>query len=105
MGEGHTVDSKLTEKEQSIQEEFKKSERELDGLKGDLQGIDTELGELAQRNHQYELLSTVCRSLDELENLGASRLFWASTVALTIQPNTYATRGACSMNSMRKSLA
>ena len=76
MGESHTVNSKLTEKEQSIQEEFDKSERELDGLKGDLQAVDTELGELAQRNHQYELLSTVCRSLDELENLGASRLFW-----------------------------
>ena len=76
MGESHTVNSKLTEKEQSIQEEFAKSERELDGLKGDLQAIDSELGELAQRNHQYELLSAVCRSLDELENLGASRLFW-----------------------------
>ncbi|MDH3433566.1 MAG: hypothetical protein OEM60_06895, partial [Gammaproteobacteria bacterium] len=70
------MNSKLTEKEQSIQEDFAKSEHELDGLKGDLQAIDTELGELAQRNHQYELLSTVCRSLDELENLGASRLFW-----------------------------
>lgn len=76
MGDSHTVNSKLTEKEQSIQAEFAKSEHELDGLKGDLQAIDTELGELAQRSHQYELLSTVCRSLDELENLGASRLFW-----------------------------
>jgi len=76
MDEGHTVNSKLTEKEQSIQQDFEKSERELDALKQHLQAIDAELGELAQRNHQYEVLSTVCRSLEELENLGESRLFW-----------------------------
>jgi outer membrane biosynthesis protein TonB len=76
MDEGRTVNSKLTGKEQSLQEDFEKSERVLDDLQRDLHAIDAELGELAQRNQKYEVVSKVCRLLDDLENLGASQLFW-----------------------------
>jgi outer membrane biosynthesis protein TonB len=76
MVEGDTVSSKLSEAEQSLRGKVESSERVLDDLEGDLRAIDAELDELAERNHQYAVLSQVCRSLDELENLGASQLFW-----------------------------
>jgi len=76
MDESHTVSSNLTEEEQSIRKQFEKSERALDDLKKDLQAVDAELVELMQRKRPYDILSQVCRSLDELESLDASQLFW-----------------------------
>lgn len=63
--------------EQSIRKEFEKSERVVEGLKNDLSAVDGELAELAQRKQKYDLVSNVCRSLDELEKLGAAELFWS----------------------------
>jgi outer membrane biosynthesis protein TonB len=66
----------LTADEQSIRDEFEKSERVVDALKNDLSAVDGKLAELAQRRQRYDLVSNVCRSLDELEKLGAVELFW-----------------------------
>jgi outer membrane biosynthesis protein TonB len=62
--------------EQRLREQVDQSERVLNELGGDLQVVDAELDELAQRNHQYELLAQVCHSLEELDGLGAAHLFW-----------------------------
>jgi outer membrane biosynthesis protein TonB len=76
MDEGDTVSSELSEEEQSLRDKVESSERVLDVLVRDLHVIDAELGELAQRKHQYDVLSQVCYSLEELDSLGASQLFW-----------------------------
>ena len=59
-----------------LRDEVGQSEGALDGLQRELAAIDRELEELAQRNHQYEVLSQTVRSLEELEDLDATYLFW-----------------------------
>ena len=64
--------------EQSLREEAEKSERVLDKFQSNLRSVDDELDGLAQRNHQYELLEQVCQSLEELDGMGATHLFWGN---------------------------
>lgn len=70
------MSSEHSEQEQSLREQVERSKRVLDDRKADLRSIDAELEGLAQRNHHYELLAQVCRSLEELDDLGATHLFW-----------------------------
>jgi hypothetical protein len=75
------VSSEYSETEQALDEarlrqQVERSERELADLRRDLQAVDAELDALAQKNHQYEVLSQVCDSLQELDGLGAADLFW-----------------------------
>ncbi|MDJ0699483.1 MAG: AgmX/PglI C-terminal domain-containing protein [Woeseiaceae bacterium] len=67
---------KLTAEEQSIRSQVEQSESALDGLETELLDIDDELDELADEHHKYELLERACRSLAELDDIGASHLFW-----------------------------
>ena len=64
--------------EQALRKDVEKSERVLDILEADLRSVDDELEALAQRNHKYELLEQVCRSLEDLDGLGAAHLFWGN---------------------------
>jgi hypothetical protein len=48
----------------------------LDGLVRDLGAIDDELEGLAAEREQYRLLAEVCGSLERLDELGATELFW-----------------------------
>ena len=70
------MSSEHSQQEQLLREKAGRSERVLDDLEADLGSIDAELEALAQRNHQYELLEQVCRSLEELDDLDATNLFW-----------------------------
>ncbi len=70
MSEEHSVE------EQKLQEQVEQSERQLDGLERELRDIDGELDFLAQQNHRFEILERACRSLEELDGLGATHLFW-----------------------------
>lgn len=72
------MSSELSEQEQSLRKHVERSERVFDNLEADLRLIDAELEALAQRNHQYELLGQICRSLEELDGLGATCLFWGN---------------------------
>ncbi|MGB5722562.1 MAG: AgmX/PglI C-terminal domain-containing protein [Woeseiaceae bacterium] len=76
MNEDDIVSAECSEEQQSLLLQVEDSERVLDGLLGDLRAIDSELDELACRNQQYEALSQVCRSLEELDGIGATHLFW-----------------------------
>ncbi len=76
MNEDDIVSAECSEEQQSLLLQVEDSERVLDGLLGDLRAIDSELDELARRNQQYEALSQVCRSLEELDGIGATHLFW-----------------------------
>ena len=66
----------LSQQEQELLGKVDTSERALGDLQRDLQAVDAELGELAHRNHEYDVLSQICRALDDLQQLGAEQLFW-----------------------------
>lgn len=76
MDDGSTVSTEHSNQESSIRDKVERSERELDDLLDGLHKIDAELEALAQEKHRYDLLSDICRSLEELDNLGAAGLFW-----------------------------
>ena len=78
MHEGDSVTEDLTNNEQSLRTQFEQSEQELSDLEQNLQGVNAELVELAEKSHEFDVLGEVCRSLKELENLGAADLFWNS---------------------------
>jgi hypothetical protein len=40
--------------------------------------VNAELVVLAEKSHEFDVLGEICRSLQELENLGAADLFWNS---------------------------
>ena len=68
----------LSIKEHSLRSEFEKSEQELAVLRDSLQSVGSELTVLAEKSYEFEVLGQLCRSLEELDNLGASELFWPS---------------------------
>ena len=70
------MSSDLSAQEHSLRQNVEQSERELDDLLEGLEKIDNEIEALAQQKHRYDLLADVCRSLEELENIGAAELFW-----------------------------
>ena len=62
--------------EHSLLEEVSQSEDALDDLERELRSVESELEDAAQKNHTYDLLSQICHSLEELDNLDAADLFW-----------------------------
>ena len=80
MHEAHTPTDGFAEQERALRDEVERSERALEDLQRELDSVDDELGALARRNPQYEMLATACRSLEELENAGAAELFWDERV-------------------------
>ena len=66
----------LIEDEHSLRQKVSRSEGALDELESDLRDIDAELEQLAERSHEFEVLGQVCRSLEELDEIGATHLFW-----------------------------
>jgi outer membrane biosynthesis protein TonB len=81
MDEGDTVkpdksEEELSLEEQSLQEKVRESEEAMARLEAELRDVDIELTQLAGQNQKYEALGNVCRSLEELKNLGGTGLFW-----------------------------
>ncbi|HNP62305.1 MAG TPA: AgmX/PglI C-terminal domain-containing protein [Woeseiaceae bacterium] len=66
----------LSNQEHSIRSEFEKSEQELAVLQGRLDAVNGELTVLAEKAHEFDVLGKICRSLEELDHLGAGDLFW-----------------------------
>ncbi len=64
--------------EESLRQELRAKREKLDRLVGDLRVVESEFEELANEQQQYRLLREVCVSLDELEELGGSDLFWGA---------------------------
>ena len=78
MYEGDSVTEDLSTKEHSLRSAFESSEQELTVLQDSLQSVGSELTALAEKAYEFEVLGQICRSLQELDNLGASELFWPS---------------------------
>lgn len=64
-----------------LQERVERSERAMQDLERDLRAVDAELGALAAKRHEYDLLAELCRSVEELDSLGAGHLFWGEESA------------------------
>lgn len=69
------------DEEKSLREQVEQSECALDNLEGDLRANAAELETLVKKNHQYDILTRICGSLEELDNLGAAELFWGERSA------------------------
>lgn len=67
--------------EQALRAELSQAREKLDGLLRSLGAVDAELEAIAPERHRYRLLEHVCGSLEELEELGASELFWNGKVS------------------------
>jgi outer membrane biosynthesis protein TonB len=76
MDGGDTVRSEVSGDEKLLREEIERSESVLEGLEQDLRALNAQLDEAAGKRHEFELVSSICRSLSELEELGAADLFW-----------------------------
>ena len=75
MDESDTLSAEVSE-EGLLQKNVDQSELVLSELEHDLREINGELEALMQRNHHFDVLSKVCRSLEELDELDAAHLFW-----------------------------
>ena len=62
--------------ELKIRERIAQSERYMEQLEQELRAVEITLEELEANHHKYDLLAQICHSLEELEELGASHLFW-----------------------------
>jgi DNA repair exonuclease SbcCD ATPase subunit len=71
------VSSDHSGEELLLQQQVEQSEGVLDDLEADLREVNAELEQLAERNHQYDVLTDVCRSIEELDGIGATHLFWS----------------------------
>ena len=68
----------LSNKEQLLRTDFDQSEQQLSDLEQSLRGVNDELKSLAEKSHEFDVLGRICRSLEELEDLGSADLFWSS---------------------------
>ena len=76
MDEGDTVSRDYSEEELLLKKQVEESEDALQALESELRDADAELDQLARKNQEFEILEQACRSLEELETMGAGHLFW-----------------------------
>ena len=62
--------------ELQIRGSVSESEKVLEGYENDLRAINGEIEALVEGGRVYDVLSRICRSLEELDELGAAELFW-----------------------------
>ena len=67
--------------ESALHTQLSQAREKLDGLVRDLQGIDRELENFSGERKQYGVLTEICAGLQQLEEMGAARLFWGESPA------------------------
>jgi hypothetical protein len=87
------VTEEFTNKEQAIRNRFEESEQQLSDLESNLQHVNDELQSLVDKGHEFDVLGQVCRSLAELENIGAADLFWNPREGPQARSETLASAG------------
>lgn len=68
--------SKALRNEASIQRKITDVSHTLEGHEEKLRALNNELDRLANQRIQFQLLGTICTSLEKLDEMGASELFW-----------------------------
>ena len=76
MDERDVVNNDPSAEEAALKERVRESEEALAALEKELHTVDGELADLAGQNRKFNALADVCRSLEELEDLGGADLFW-----------------------------
>jgi outer membrane biosynthesis protein TonB len=70
------VSAAIPDDEQNLRDQIGQAEQKLGDLEGKLRAVEGELEALSPQHHQYRILEQACGSLEELDRLGASHLFW-----------------------------
>jgi hypothetical protein len=70
------VSTTISQREQSIKERLAKVSAKIAGFENDIRALDDELASHSKQHQQYHLLGDICSSLDKLNEMGASDLFW-----------------------------
>lgn len=68
----------------ALQKDLQSVRERVDTLVAELRLVDTELDGFEEERKQYHLVEKACRSLTELDALGAGELFWASRTATSL---------------------
>ncbi|MDX1482502.1 MAG: AgmX/PglI C-terminal domain-containing protein [Woeseiaceae bacterium] len=68
----------FADKQRALREEIERSGQALEALESELRSIEQDLRALAESGPKYESLARVCQSLNELDDVGASDLFWGA---------------------------
>lgn len=66
----------FTERRLAVEAELAGAEDNLKALQAQLSRKDEEIGELSAEREQFELLGTICSSIERLDEMGAAELFW-----------------------------
>ncbi len=76
MNLSDTMTLELSEDALALKRQLEEDERVLESYESDLQAINAEIEQRLEKSHEYDLVSRICRSLEELDELGAADLFW-----------------------------
>ena len=71
------IDS-ILQRQVEIQASIDQREERLQALYRDIRQFDAELARLSDERQQFELVETICASLEQLSALGAERVFWGA---------------------------
>jgi hypothetical protein len=71
--------------QQALAEQLAQARETLETLARDLRAVEDELEGLTAERTQHRLLADVCRSLDELDEIGAAQLFWGEDTPADIR--------------------
>ncbi|MFU8815532.1 MAG: AgmX/PglI C-terminal domain-containing protein [Pseudomonadales bacterium] len=66
----------ISTQQQDLSAQLAEAQQQAEALERELHALDAELQALAPRGHQYRLLEEVLVSLEKLDGVGASELFW-----------------------------
>lgn len=75
------MSTSISQQEQSIKGQIARINEKIAGLEKKLGALDDEIASHANQRKQYKLLGDICSSLDQLNEMGASGLFWGSEAA------------------------
>lgn len=70
------MSTSISQREQSIKERLAKVNEKIAGFEKGIRVLDDELASHSRQGQQYRLLGDICSSLDKLNEMGASDLFW-----------------------------
>ncbi|MGB5257744.1 MAG: hypothetical protein WBN44_10860, partial [Woeseiaceae bacterium] len=76
MNLSDTMTLELSEEALAVKRQLDEDERVLKRYESDLNAVNAEIEHKLENSHEYDVLSRICRSLEELDELGAADLFW-----------------------------
>jgi len=74
------VNTVTPQDQQALREDLNQARERLDALTQELRGVDGELEALSKEQQHHELLSSACNALDQLDELGGTKLFWGEHI-------------------------